>query len=51
MEEESRDVDDLYKVTSSQDDYINPTADGKLSWLYASSCTLDSIKGLENWKN
>ena len=50
-EEETRDVDDLYKVTSSQDDNINPTANGTLSWHYASSCTSDSDEGLENWNN
>lgn len=30
-QEEMRDVDDLYKVTSSRDDYNNPTVDGTLS--------------------
>ena len=50
-EEEVRDVDDFYKVTSTQDDYINPIANGTLSWRYASSCTSDSDEGLENWKN
>ena len=50
-EEETRDVDDLYKVTSSQVDYINPTTDGTLSWRYDSSCTSDSDEGLENWLN
>ena len=47
-EEEERDIDDFYKVTSSQDDYINPTTDGMFSWCYASSYTLDSDEGLEN---
>ena len=46
--EETRDIDDLYKVTSSQDDYIDLIVDGTLSWRYASSCTSDSDEGLEN---
>ena len=49
VEEEIRNIDDLYKVTSSQDDYINLTTDGTLSWRYAGSCTSDSDEGLENW--
>ena len=49
VEEEVRDIDDFYKVTSTQDDYINPTTDGTLRWHYASSCTLESEEVLENW--
>ena len=30
-EEEARDIDDFYKVTSMQDDFINPTVDATLS--------------------
>ena len=51
LHEETRDVDDLYKVTSSQDNYVNPTMEGALSWRYDSSCTSDSDEGLENWQN
>ena len=51
VEEEARDIDDFYKVTSTQDDYINPTANGMLSWRYASSYTSDSDEGLVNWHN
>ena len=42
--EEARDIDDFYKVTTTQDDYINPTADGTLSWHYASSYTLELVE-------
>ena len=49
--EEEKDMDDLYKLIATQDDYINPTIDGTLSWRYASSCTSDSEEGLENWQN
>ena len=44
-------LDQLYNIMSSNEDYINPTADGKLSWLSVSSCTSDSGDALENWKN
>ena len=46
-----KEANDLYKMTNSKDDYIDPTADGTLSWCYASSCTSDSDQGMENWKN
>ena len=51
VEEEERDNDDFYKVTTTHDDYINTTVDGMLSWHYASSCTSESEEGLENWQN
>ena len=47
-EEEVRNIDDFNKVTTMQDDYINPTVGGTLSWRYTSSYTLDSEEGLEN---
>jgi len=48
-EEEARELDDVYKITATQDDYINLNIDGMLSWRYARSCTSDSEEGLENW--
>ena len=51
VEEEAKEIDFLYKMTMTQDDYINPTTDGTLSWRYAISCTFDSEASLENWKN
>ena len=48
-EEEVKEIDDLYKITATQNDYINPTVDGMLSWCYTSSYTSDSKEGLENW--
>lgn len=47
-EDETREVDDFYKMTAMQDDYINPTVDGMLSWSYDSSCTSNFEEGLEN---
>ena len=39
------------ETTSTKDDFIDPAADGTLSWCYASSCTSDSDQGMENWQN
>jgi hypothetical protein len=35
-------IDNLYKMTTRMDDYVNPTADGALSWRSISLCALDS---------
>jgi len=43
-------LENLYKVTMRDEDYINPLADGNISWRGISSFTLDSDEGLENWK-
>ena len=42
QEEELRDTDDLYKMTTTKDDYIDPTVDGTIGWCCANSCTSDS---------
>ena len=44
-------LDNFYNVTALKEDYINPTADGNLSWICMSSCTSNSGEALENWKN
>ena len=44
-------LDHIYKAMSSRSDYINPTADEKLSWRSLSSYTSYSGEALENWKN
>ena len=44
-------LNQIYNITALQEDYINPTADGNLSWKSASSCTSDSREALENWQN
>ena len=49
-EEEAHNIDAVYKLTAVQDDYVNPTDDGILSWRCESSCAFDSEEGLENWK-
>ena len=48
-EEEARNMDSLYQMTANQNDYINPTAEGNISWRCDISCASDSDVGLENW--
>ena len=50
-EEEAHNIDSLYQMTANQNDYINPTAEGNISWRCDSSCASDSDVGLENWQN
>lgn len=49
-EDEGRDIDDVYKLTTAQPDYVNLTDDGMLRWRCESSCAFDSEVGLENWQ-
>ena len=44
-------LDNIYNISSTIYDYINPTTDGKLSWKSVSSCSSDSGEALENWQN
>ena len=41
-------LDQIYNVTALQEDYINPTVDGNLSYKSAISCRSDSREALEN---
>jgi hypothetical protein len=41
-------LENIYKLTARQQDYINPTADGNLSWRSDNTCSLDSDEALEN---
>ena len=49
--EEAQDMDNLYKMTASLEDYVNLTIDGTLSWRCASSCVSDLDADLEDWQN
>jgi hypothetical protein len=42
-------INQLYKITMQEEDYVNSTADGVLSWKSITSCASDSDTGLENW--
>ena len=50
VEEEACNIDVVYKMTVVQADYVNPTADGILSWHCESSFISYSEEGLENWQ-
>jgi hypothetical protein len=41
----------IYKLTTEQQDYINPMTDGNLSWRSDTMCSLYSEEALENWQN
>jgi hypothetical protein len=43
-------IDQFYRTTAHDADYINPTVDRVLSWRSITSCTTDSDTGLENWQ-
>jgi hypothetical protein len=41
-------IGQLYRTTTCEEDYINPTADRVLSWRRITSCATNSDTGLEN---
>jgi len=41
------DLDCIYKITVREKDWVNLTADGRISWERESSCTLDSNEEIE----
>jgi hypothetical protein len=45
-----KEINQLYRKTTHNEDYVNPTADEILSWQRITSCAIDSDTGLENWK-
>lgn len=44
--EEEDDLDQIYKITAHDEDWINPIVDGRITWDRDSSCTLDSNEEL-----
>jgi hypothetical protein len=42
-------INQLYRNTTREEDYVNPIVDGVLIWRSITSCALDSDTGLENW--
>jgi hypothetical protein len=50
-EEHAFELEKIYKLTTRQQDYINPTADENLSWRSDNTCSSDSEEALENWQN
>ena len=43
-------INNLYRSTAWEEDYVNPTTDGVLSWRSITSCASDSNTGLHNWQ-
>ena len=41
------DLDYIYKITVQEQDWVNPTVDGRISWERENSCTSDSDKEIE----
>ena len=44
-------MDHIYNITSTRDDYVNPTTDINFSWWSIISYTSDSGEALKNWQN
>jgi len=42
-------LDYIYKITTQDQDWVNPTMDGWITWDRESSCTSDSDKEIEHW--
>jgi hypothetical protein len=42
-------LENIYKLTVRQHDYINPTTYGNLRWRSDNTCSSDSEEALENW--
>jgi len=42
----TEELENVYNMTARVDDYVNPTADGTLSWNNINSYTSDSKVGL-----
>jgi hypothetical protein len=40
----------LYRTTTCEEDYVNPTIDEVLNWCNITSCATYSDTGLENWQ-
>ena len=49
--ESDDDLDYIYKITMRDQDWVNPTTDGRITWDCESSCTSDSDEELERWHN
>jgi len=41
-DESDDDLDYIYKITAQEQDWVNPTTDGRISWEHESSCTSNS---------
>jgi len=46
--ESDDDLDYIYKITERDQDWVNPTTDGWITWDYESSCTSNSNEEIEH---
>ena len=49
--ESDDDLDCISKIKTRDQDWVNPTTDGRITWDRESSCTSDSDEELERWQN
>ena len=45
------DLEYIYKTTTRDQDWLNPTAEGRISWEHTESCTADSYEEDKQWHN
>ena len=50
-DESDDDLECIYKITIQDQYWVNPTADGRISWERESSYTSDSDEEVERWQN
>lgn len=48
-EYDDEDIENIYNLIVWDEDWINTTVDGRISWEKDSSCVLDSDEELEIW--
>jgi len=50
-EESDDDLDKIYKITVRDQDWVNLTSEGRISWDHKISCSSNSNEELEHWRN
>lgn len=48
---ENENIDHIYKLTAQNEDWINPTTNGIISWEKDNSCNSDSGEEMDDWQN
>jgi hypothetical protein len=49
VEPTEKEIENLYKMTTHMNNYVNPIVYGTLSWRSISSCASNSKEGFEHW--
>lgn len=50
-DDSDNELDCIYQIMMQDQDQVNLTADGRISWEHDSSCTSDSDEEIEHWQN